>query len=253
MQVRLPGGCIADGGSHQIEEDFGDVLHRGDDAGRAEFLGVVVQVLVIESGKNDLVGDPLERAECEIGLRVAQRDGNAWLESVVVPVPSRVVAVAEDGTIFLRRKFRDVEAVGRGEIELLADQDRGWVAGRHLDRMVGGEAECQSLRPGLSQLAVRCGEKLGHQFHGVLLGVGPACTLDQGDQPVPDDLIQHLDIHEVAGLRVRISDGVDRDFVVSPEPFHGGFPPEPVPRSAIGVPGGGIDAESDRARETNHG
>ncbi|CAK9062450.1 unnamed protein product, partial [Durusdinium trenchii] len=82
-------------------------------------------VRVIERGDDRLVGQPLEIKHREwhrAGPR--QRRFHSRLDLVVVAVPARIVALAEEPAILLIAERVDVQAVGRGEVEALA-QDNG--------------------------------------------------------------------------------------------------------------------------------
>jgi hypothetical protein len=266
-------GCagvgLGEGGGEEGEEDFGDVFDAGVEAaaGLVEFDGVFVEVGVVEFVQEDFGDEGLEVVELERGCG-GEADGG--FELVVVAVAFGVVALAEEVAVFGVAEGGDVEAVGGGEVEALAEDGGGGGHGSGhgvvlllREGVGGGEVPAE-----LGELDVGCGgfevggegvpggvEDCGEVGLAGLEGGEVGFARDREDGGA-DRAVDGLDIEEVAGGLGRAGDaGGELD--VGAEALHGGFAGEGVEgQSGVGrgiVAGFGQDGAAHGAREGGHG
>lgn len=112
------------------EADLCDVLDRWVHTAGVllELGGIDIQVGVVECINDARLGEPGEVGLCECGRWI---DRDSRLDLVVVSMPRGVVALAKAFSVLVIAQRRDVQSVGRGEVETLAENHFGRV--RHLD------------------------------------------------------------------------------------------------------------------------
>ena len=125
---------------------FGDVFYGGDLAAVCLVEGgaVFVEVFVVQGGDEGVV-DCLFDLDLELWGEFVDVYFDGGLEFVVVAVGVGVVALAEEGGVFLVGHGGAVEAVGGGELVGLAEEDLvGGLIG-HLYGMVWGEVPADGV------------------------------------------------------------------------------------------------------------
>ena len=165
--------------------DTGDVFDRRDDAAFVliEPRAIDVEELVIEVFEQCRVDRLLDFELVVFGFEQLDRDTDARLELVVVPVSVEVVALAEElGVLRVAHRW-GVQAMGSCEVEALADEDSvGWlgVGGAcHFEAQVWGEVPADGVELMLDE--VGCGvPKFGEQSGWVGAGIGSDLCGDDG-------------------------------------------------------------------------
>lgn len=286
--VGLPDGhgderCSGVGGREAraqcVEEDTGDVLHRGVYAGGGGELGrIEVEVGVVEAREDGGVGGEFQVVEREAAgarrARPVQRNAHGGLELVVVPMPVEIVALAERGPVGLIRHRRHMQAVRGGEIKPLAQEGGGGGGGGgrvrvghgalHFDAVPRREPPAdagQACRRGcvraVCDVLGEGGEGVGEQLGGIGGGVigGDARRSDARDEDLANGAVAVLDVDEVAGGGVGCALAGEFEFVVATQAAHGGRAGETVHAAGLergGRGGGGVDDAPDCATKGEH-
>lgn len=260
---------LGEGGGEERVEDFGDVFDAGVEAaaGLVEFDGVFVEVGVVEFVQEDFGDEGFEVVELERGCG-GEADGG--FELVVVAVAFGVVALAEEVAVFGVAEGGDVEAVGGGEVEALAEDGGGGGHGSghrvflFFGEAVGGgevPAELRELDVGRGGFEVGGEGVPGGVEDGGEVGLaglerGEVGFAREGEDGGADSAVDGFDVEEVAGGLGGAGDaGGELD--VGAEALHGGLAGEGVEgQSGVGrgiVAGFGQDGAAHGAREGGHG
>lgn len=144
-----------------------------------------------------------------------------------------------------------MEAMGSGEIELLAENGVRHIFSGGFDGECWGELPSQADQcEGWSVCRLRkCGQQVGRFCFGCL----SALSGDDGYEPLSDDLVHRFDVDEIAGLGVWLAAEDQGEFVVSPESSHWRLGTKAVCAAnwlVRVVPR--VDAESGGAAECDH-
>lgn len=171
---------------------------------------------MVEAGDDGVFGDAFDVGNGGTRAQGGSRDLEADFDSIVVPVARGIVALSKDLTILGVAHGWDMKAVGRGEIELVAEQ--GDIAGGrfHLNASVWGESPGDTGDRGCESRLDGFDDRGKHGSRVMVRGV-VACGLDDGNGAIADGTVDVLDVHKVSDDGVGVASAGDVEFVVAGE------------------------------------
>ena len=185
-----------------------------------------------------------------------QRHAHHRFKAVIVAVPMRTVALAENLLVALSAQRIHMKPVRRGEFEVLADGDSIEVRCRHGDAIVRAQTPAK-FRNGSVQSTLQRRQDRRQHFSGFQGRIHAASVQNLRNGDLAHRLVDAGDVQQVAGGGVWIAAAGDLQFIKRPQALHGRPAGEGVmPRGGGVLPiagvAGRVHAESDCAGEVEH-